>query len=290
MGTHVDARGSQCDTAVLEEEPVAFIVVWSKSVPSLGRLHCIQHCVPRTHHGFPVWRREPPLPPALHDVTLSSWMGLDVSSPRTWRIWSQTSKSTRLEAPRLRGGPVVSLPVPSGATMVCAPASLPHLYNSAALPPTLLSSQPIIFCFQGGCSVASGDTGCRAAGLPPSQGGCLPPRTQAGSAGSAGTEQGAGTLQAVMDQTSPPTEVKANEETRQARRRGVKTPASSHETEAVASFGSCRLPEPQPDLSPTPPSLCWTGGHTCVQRPPRLVSPAPMGCPPSLRWAGWSAE
>lgn len=158
---------------------------------------------------------------------------------------------------------------------------------------SILTSHPVIlptnyFCFQGGCSVASGDTGCRVAGLPPSQGGCLPPRTWAGSAGSAGTEQGAGMLQAVMDQTSPPIEVKANEETRQAR--GVKTPASSHETEAVASFASCHLPEPQPDLSPTPPALCWTGGHTCVQRPPRLVSPAPMGCPPSLRWAGWSAE
>lgn len=33
-----------------------------------------------------------------------------------------------------------------------------------------------------------------------------------------------------MGQTSPPTEVKANEEMRQARRRGVKTPASSYET------------------------------------------------------------
>lgn len=43
------------------------------------------------------------------------------------------------------------LPVPSGATMSLPPASLPHLYNSATLLPTLLSSQQIIFCFQGGC-------------------------------------------------------------------------------------------------------------------------------------------
>lgn len=99
-------------------------------------------------------------------------------------------------------------------------------------------------------SVASGDTGCRAAGIPPSQGGCLPPRTWAGSAASTRTEHGAGTLQAVMDQTSPPTEVKTDEEMRQARRRGIKTPASSHETEAMASFGSCRA-QPQPHPSPT---------------------------------------
>ena len=136
----------------------------------------------------------------------------------------------RLEVSQIQEGllcPCLSHPGPPCSP---TPPSLPRLYNSVALPPTPLSSQPIIFCFHGGSSVALGDTGCRAAGLPPSQGGCLPPRTWAGSAGSSGTEQGVGTLQAVMGQTSPPTEVKANEEMRQARRRGVKTPASSYET------------------------------------------------------------
>lgn len=178
----------------------------------------------------------------------------------------------------------MSLPVPSGATMLSP--SLPRLYNSVALPPTPLSSQPIIFCFQGGSSVALGGTGCRAAGLPPSQGGCLPPRTWAGSAGSSGTEQGVGMLQAVMGQTSPPTEVKANEEMRQAWRHGVKTPASSYKTEAVASFSSCRLPEPQPALSPTPSQLCWTGRTPVCPEAAQAGLPSPHGLP-TLCQVGW---
>lgn len=135
-------------------------------------------------------------------------------------------------------------------------------------------------------SVASGDTGCRAAGIPPSRGGCLPPRTPAGSAASTSPEHGAGTLQAAMDQTSPPTEVKTNEEMRQARRRGGKTPASSHETEAMASFGSCRLPEPQRGLSPTPPPLCWTGRTHVCPGATQAGLPSPRGLP-TLSQVGW---
>ena len=53
----------------------------------------------------------------------------------------------------------MSLPVPSGATMVSAPASFPYLYNSASLPPTLLSSQPIIFASREGAVWPRGTQG-----------------------------------------------------------------------------------------------------------------------------------
>lgn len=186
--------------------------------------------------------------------------------------------------------------VPTAVRRACCALACPlrghHVSAPSFAPPSLQlsnpASHPVIlptnyFLLPGRVqktsSVASGDTGCRAAGIPPCQGGCLPPRTRAGSAASTSTEHEAGMLQAVMDQTSPPTEVKTNEETRQARRRGVKTPASSHETEAMASFGSCRLPEPQRDLSPTPPPL-WCPEAT------QAGLPSPHGLP-TLSQVGW---
>ena len=57
-------------------------------------------------------------------------------------------------------------------------------------------------------------------------------------------------MQWASGPASPPIEVKTNEEMRQARRCGIKTAACSHETEAMASFGSCQV-QPQPHPSPT---------------------------------------
>lgn len=131
---------------------------------------------------------------------------------------------------------------------------------------------------------------CRAAGPPPPKGVACLPRTWAGSAGSSGTEQGVGMLQAVMGQTSPPTEVKANEEMRQAWRHGVKTPASSYKLRPWLHSVPVASLSPSPHSAPPFPTVL-DRKDTCVSRGCPGWSPQPPWVAhPSVRWAGWSAE